>query len=102
MMLFRNLIHFGRLLRAAGLDVPTARLHDAAVALDYVDIRQRGDVRFALRTLCVHRADEIPLFDNAFDLFWRDARRPSSGVTLRRFAERGADSRATVEAGSGR
>jgi uncharacterized protein with von Willebrand factor type A (vWA) domain len=102
MMLFRNLLHFGRLLRAAGLDVPTARLHDAVVALDHVDVRQRRDVRCALRTLFVHRADEIPLFDAAFDLFWRATRRPSSGVTLRRFGERNTDRRATADAGAAR
>ena len=41
--LFRNLIRFGRLLHAAGLDVPAGRMIDVASALDHVDIARRSD-----------------------------------------------------------
>jgi uncharacterized protein with von Willebrand factor type A (vWA) domain len=66
-----NLVVFVRLLRRAGLPVHTGRLLDAASALTLVGIRRRGDVHHALRTLLVHRHEDLALFDRAFDVFWR-------------------------------
>src|SRR5688572_25333426 len=76
--LFRNLIRFGRLLHAAGLDVPAGRMIDVASALDYVDIGRRSDFYHALRTLLVHRRQDLPIFDDLFRAFWREPwRRPA-------------------------
>jgi hypothetical protein len=76
-----NVLVFGRLLRSAGLDVHLGRVLDAMTALSDVDISARDDVRHTLRTLLVHRHEQLATFDRAFDLFWRahaldDARRP--------------------------
>jgi uncharacterized protein len=70
-VLLRNILWFGRLLRAAGLDVHTGRLIDAVRGLQLVGLAARDDVRHALRTALVHRREDLDRFDGAFDLFWR-------------------------------
>lgn len=73
----RNVIHFGRYLRARGLEVtpPTGmELLSAARLLGLVDGR---DIRHAFRSLVVTRPDQLPVFESAFDLFFgRGRRRP--------------------------
>lgn len=69
--LLRNLVLFGRLLRGLGLDVNTGRVMDAAHALEYVYIGRRADFYFTLRSLFVHRREDLPIFDDAFNSFWQ-------------------------------
>ena len=69
--LLHNLILFGRVLRGLGLDVNTARVMDLAEALSYVDVGLRSDFYHAARTLLVHRREDLPLFDQAFEMFWQ-------------------------------
>jgi uncharacterized protein with von Willebrand factor type A (vWA) domain len=76
--LFRNLIHFSRLLHAAGVDVPAGRMIDVAGALDHVDIGRRADFYHALRSLLVHRRQDLAIFDELFRAFWREPR-PAPG-----------------------
>ena len=72
--LFRNLLRFGRLLHAAGVDVPAGRMIDVASALEHIDIGRRADFYYALRGLLVHRRQDLPIFDELFRAFWRDQR----------------------------
>jgi uncharacterized protein len=83
-----NVLLFGRMLRAAGLDVHHARLLDAIQALEHVGIGSRTDVAATLRSLLVHDRDEIARFDTAFDLFFRAHRAPSPGLPLFSLGER--------------
>jgi uncharacterized protein len=69
-----NLVAFGRLLRAVGVTAAADRLADAAAALQWVDVGRRDEVYHTLRTLLVHRREQLPAFDRAFDAFWRSAR----------------------------
>ena len=69
--LLDNLLVFGRLLRALGLEVHIGRLLDIAEALQHVDIGARNDVYHACRALLVHRREDLGMFDRAFDAFWR-------------------------------
>lgn len=69
--LLGNLILFGRLLRGLGLDVNTGRVMDVAHALEYVEIGRKPDFYFTLRSLFVHRHEDLPLFDEAFQAFWK-------------------------------
>ncbi len=69
--LLKNLVLFTRLLRALGLDVGPAQVIDLATALGYVDIGNRDDFYHAARALVVHRRADLPLFEQAFQLFWR-------------------------------
>jgi uncharacterized protein len=71
-MFARNVVHFVRLLRAAGLPMSPAHAVDALAALRLVDISRRDDVRAALAAVLVAAPDERELFDAAFDVFWRD------------------------------
>jgi uncharacterized protein len=77
-----NLLAFAHVLRRAGLDVHTGRVIDAVAALDWVTIRRRDDVRAALKTLFVHRRDDLSRFDEAFELFWRAPGDAAPGLPL--------------------
>jgi uncharacterized protein with von Willebrand factor type A (vWA) domain len=66
-----NLIVFGRLLRRAGIDVHGGRMVDVTEALQHVDLGSREEVYHTCRALLVHRQDQIPIFDRAFNMFWR-------------------------------
>jgi len=69
--LIGNLLVFGRLLRTLGLDVHLGRLLDIVDALPHVDVGSREDVYHTCRALLVHRHEDLPIFDRAFDAFWR-------------------------------
>ena len=88
MNLAANVLQFGRLLRQAGLDVHHGRLLDAVRALEWVNVANRTDVAATLRSLLVHSHDDIPLFDRAFELFFRAHRAPAPGLPLFSLGER--------------
>lgn len=64
--LLRDLVSFGRLLRAVGAEVGPGRVADAARGLDAVGLRDRRDVYFTLRQTLVSHREELELFDRAF------------------------------------
>lgn len=66
-----HIVTFGRVLRRAGLSVGSAQLIDALEAVDRVGVTRRADVHDVLRCVLVTRRDELPVFDEAFRLFWR-------------------------------
>ena len=67
-----NLVQFARLLRRAGIPVGPAAVVTATQALAAIDLGDRTQARAALRCVMVHRHDQADIFDQAFDLFWRD------------------------------
>jgi len=69
--LVSNLLLFGRLLRAAGVHVHRERMVDAIQAIEWVGVASRTDLRATLCALLVHRHEDLPLFNQAFDLFFR-------------------------------
>jgi len=69
--LLHNLLLFGRILRGLGLDVNPGRMMDLVSALDHIEIGNKADFFYAARTLLVHEREDLELFDEAFDLFWR-------------------------------
>ncbi len=69
--LLHNLLLFGRLLRGLGLDVNPGRMITLVQALNHIDIGRKNDFYHTTRCLLVHRAEDLALFDQAFDLFWR-------------------------------
>ena len=69
--LLHNLLHFTRLLHRLGLDVQAGRARDVAAALAHVDVGRRTDFYHTLRSLLIHRADDLAVFDEAFRVFWR-------------------------------
>jgi hypothetical protein len=72
--LAENVLHFVRVLRAAGLDLGPAKVLDALGAVEAAGIDSREDFRAALATVLVSRREHLELFDQAFDLFWRHPR----------------------------
>ena len=72
--LFHNLLLFSRLLRGLGLEVQAARTLDVAQALEHVKVGRKTEFYHALRTLLVHRHQDLLLFDEAFNYFWRKPR----------------------------
>jgi uncharacterized protein len=70
--LAENVLHFVRVLRAAGLPVGPAKVLDALSAVQAVGVANRSDFRAALAAVLVARREHLPLFEQAFDLFWRN------------------------------
>ncbi len=66
----RKILEFTNLLRKSGIRVSTAETIDAFVALDELSIDDREIFKDALRTTMVKRGEEVPTFDQLFDLFW--------------------------------
>lgn len=69
--LLHNLLLFGRLLRAAGISVNPSRIITLVRALEHIEIGNKPDFYYATRCLLVHDKDDLALFDQAFELFWR-------------------------------
>lgn len=67
-----NLVHFSRVLRAAGLAVGPDRVLAALQAVEAVGVERREDVHAALSAVMIDRHEQQPLFDAAFAAFWRD------------------------------
>ena len=69
--LLHNLLLFGRTLRRLGMDVNPGSMIDLVTALQYVPIGSRSDFYFTARSLLVHRREDIPRFDQAFEFFFK-------------------------------
>ena len=72
--LAENILHFARVLRAAGLPVGPAKVIAALEAVQAVGIEQREDFRTALEAVFIERHEQQALFDQAFELYWRNPR----------------------------
>jgi len=79
-----NLIVFGRLLRRVGFDVPVGRVLDLTEALTHVNVSARDEVFHTCRALLVQRHEQLGLFEDLFDAFWRDHANPfaTQGATV--------------------
>ncbi|HYJ95530.1 MAG TPA: hypothetical protein VEV86_12950, partial [Vicinamibacterales bacterium] len=71
-----NLIVFGRLLRRVGFNVPVGRVLDLTEALTHVNVSARDEVFHTCRALLVQRHEQLGLFEDLFDAFWRDHANP--------------------------
>lgn len=70
--LAENVMHFARVLRAAGMPVGSERVHTALAALQVAGLQARGDFHAVLSACLLDRIEHKDLFDQAFTLFWRD------------------------------
>lgn len=64
-------VRFARLLRGAGLRVGPAQVLVALRCLSVIDISRRDEVRAALRAVLVQRQEDLEIFEQAFELFFR-------------------------------
>ena len=71
-----NVMHFARLLRAAGMRVGSDRVIDCVRALEMASAQQfplrRDDWYWTMSAVLLSRQEQRPIFDQAFRIFWRD------------------------------
>src|SRR5688572_20732189 len=71
-----NVMHFARLLRAAGMRVGSDRVIDCVRALEIAGAHQfplrREDWYWTMSAVLLSRQEQRPIFDQAFRIFWRD------------------------------
>jgi hypothetical protein len=74
--LAENVMHFARLLRAAGLRIGPDRVLDCVNALEIAGAHQfplrREDWYWTMSAVLLSRHEQRPIFDQAFRIFWRD------------------------------
>jgi uncharacterized protein with von Willebrand factor type A (vWA) domain len=66
----QKIVQFTNLLRKSGVRVSVAEAIDAFTALDELSLSDRVVFRDALRTTLVKRSDDIPTYNQLFDLYW--------------------------------
>ena len=77
--LLGQLLRFGQLLRLMGLQVSLRQMLDLVEATEHVPITDKYDFYCAARALLVVRREDLPVFDEAFALFWRSEEQPAGG-----------------------
>jgi len=65
-------MHFARLLRAAGLRIGPDRVVDCVQALEIAGAEHREDWYWTMSAVLLSREEQRPIFDQAFQIFWRD------------------------------
>jgi uncharacterized protein with von Willebrand factor type A (vWA) domain len=70
-VLLVQVVRFTRLLRYMGMKVSPGHMLDFLNALEFVGWERRDDVKAAGRTTLISRHEDLPLYDEAFDAFWR-------------------------------
>jgi uncharacterized protein with von Willebrand factor type A (vWA) domain len=88
--ILHNLMLFGEVLRRLGLDFGTSNMLDLVRATEDVPLGRKQDFRQAARCLLVHRKQDLPVFDEAFQVFWR---RPAAGKSTRDLRSMGEERR---------
>ena len=70
--LAENIMHFARVLRAAGLPIGPDRVIDAVRAVEVAGVQRRDDFYWTLAAVFLARREQFEMFDQAFHIFWRD------------------------------
>lgn len=65
-----RIVHFIAALRAAGLRISLAESADAFRAVDSLGVKDRDGFRLSLRATLVKEADQIPIFEELFPIFF--------------------------------
>ena len=69
--LLGQILRFGRLLRLMGVSASLRQMLDLVDATKYVPISEELNFYCAARVMLVHRREDLPVFDQAFAMFWR-------------------------------
>jgi uncharacterized protein len=69
-----NVMHFARLLRAAGLAIGPDRVIDCVRALQIVGAAPREDWYWTMAAVLLSREEQRAIFDEAFQIFWQEPR----------------------------
>ena len=74
MRLAANIVQFVRLLRRAGLPVGPGQALLAVQAVEAIGIEERTAMRQALFAALVMRPEQFAVFDQCFEIFWRNSK----------------------------
>jgi uncharacterized protein with von Willebrand factor type A (vWA) domain len=74
--LLGHILRFGRMLRLMGVQVSLRQMLDLVEATQYVPITEQLNFYCAARALLVNRREDLPVFDQAFEIFWRSIHQP--------------------------
>ena len=94
-----NLLRFAEVLRRLGLDAGPASVLEMVRATEHIHIGRRAEFYQAARSIFVHRRQDLPIFDEAFQVFWRKPNTARSGMDLRSMGEQRRFRRPQVSAG---
>ena len=72
--LAHNILLFARTLRSAGLAIGTSQVIEALIAVVHAGIERRDDLYWALRAVLVKQPAHMPVFNQAFHLYFRNPR----------------------------
>src|SRR5881394_819264 len=75
-------MHFARLLRAAGLPVGPGRVIDCVQALEIAGSQHRDDWYWTMSAVLISKQEHRPIFDQAFQVFWRDPKLTEKMMSL--------------------
>ncbi len=70
--LLSHLLAFGYLLREMGVAVSPGQMIELSAALEHIPLTRREDLWATARCILVLRREDLPLFDAAFEFFWRN------------------------------
>ncbi|MBF9032298.1 VWA domain-containing protein [Rhodobacterales bacterium HKCCE3408] len=96
--LTRNITHFARALRAAGLPAGPGRVADAIRAVAAAGFTEREDFFYTLRACFTSRPEHRAVFAQLFRLYWRDPRYLEHMISMLSPAIRGVAEDRTAEA----
>ena len=85
---------YSRFLRQAGYSIGSGEIMEAVKAVSYVQIEKREDFRQALKTCLITDYKLIPLFDQLFEIYWRN---PDKIENVSNILKRLNESRVTKE-----
>ena len=98
----RNIAHFARALRRAGLPIGPGRVVDAIRAVEAAGFTSRGDFYHTLSACFVSRPEHRAVFGQVFRLFWRDPQFLEHMMAMLLPAVRGVQEDKAAEAGERR
>lgn len=73
-LLAHNILLFARTLRSAGIPIGTSQIIEALIAVARAGIERRDDLYWALRAFLVKQPGHTAVFDQAFQLYFRNPR----------------------------
>ncbi len=89
--LLHNLILFGRILRGLRVDVSPGRIMEVTQALGHIEMWRKPDFYNTLRSMIINRREDIPKFDEAFELFWKKPEDGSIDASLAELLAQGLE-----------
>ena len=85
--ILHSLTLFGEMLRRVGLEIGSGNMLDLVRSTEHVSIGRRGEFFQAARSILVHRKQDLPIFDEAFQVFWRKPSDRTTTMDLRSLGE---------------